>query len=192
MMWIPFYKKEILSDSVPILLFSGNILFSIGIASGWSPIGKKSKVTKVDKNIVYEIDNKSAIDFYRYYFGNLREDIFPSGEYPLAVFESEKEDNFYLRAPLSYDKTQESLILAGDIPLNATVQIAETDRSRILKGVEDSVSQAINGYPGNSPELALIFSCADRRAILGTRTKEEYWILKNKIAKGSLKIYQKQ
>lgn len=30
-----FFQTEVLSDSVPILLFSGSILFSHGIASGW-------------------------------------------------------------------------------------------------------------------------------------------------------------
>lgn len=66
-----FFQTEVLSDSVPILLFSGTILFSHGVTSGWHPIGQISKVTKVDKNIVYEIDGKPALDFYHHYLGLL-------------------------------------------------------------------------------------------------------------------------
>jgi hypothetical protein len=56
-----FFQTQVLSDSVPVLLFSGNVLFSHGVASGWLPIGKTSKVTKVEKNIVYEIDDKPLV-----------------------------------------------------------------------------------------------------------------------------------
>jgi len=104
-----FFNTEVLSDSVPILLFSGAILFSHGIASGWRPIGKRSKVTKVDKNIVYEIDGKPALDFYHYYLGSLP----PSMEYPLAVF-AENGESFYMRAPISYDEETGSIAFFVD------------------------------------------------------------------------------
>ena len=61
-----FYKTEVLSDAVPFLLFAGNVLFSHGVASGWRPIGKRSRVTKVTDNTIYEIDQQPALDFYHY------------------------------------------------------------------------------------------------------------------------------
>ncbi len=172
-----FYKTEVLNDSLPILLFSGNIVFSVGISSGWRPVGKRSVVTKVSGNVVYEIDNNPALEFYRYYFGGK---MMPSGEYPLAVFEEDTE-RFYLRAPLGYDETKGSVTFAGDIPLNATVQITEADRDSILKGVEESVEMAIRTYRGKRYDAAVVFSCAARRALLGTRAAEEYKFLKKNI-----------
>ncbi|MEM9152750.1 MAG: FIST N-terminal domain-containing protein, partial [Cyanobacteria bacterium P01_F01_bin.3] len=41
-----FFKTEVYSDAAPVLLFSGPILFSHGIASGWQPIGKAGQVSK--------------------------------------------------------------------------------------------------------------------------------------------------
>lgn len=99
-----FFQTEVLSDSVPILLFSGTILFSHGVASGWHPIGQISQVTKVDKNILYEIDGKPALDFYHHYLGLLP----PSMEYPLAVFDQNR-DNFYIRAPIAYNQDSGSI-----------------------------------------------------------------------------------
>ena len=50
-----FYNQEVLTDSIPVLLFGGNLLISCGVNSGWNPIGKKSIITKAEKNIIYEI-----------------------------------------------------------------------------------------------------------------------------------------
>jgi hypothetical protein len=173
-----FFRGEVLSDAVPILLFSGALLFSHSIASGWHPIGKKSRVTKVNKNIVYEIDGKPALDFYRHYFGELP----PSSEYPLAVFDLE-ENHFFLRAANVFNRESGSITLFADIADQAVVQIAETTRDDILAASQASIMDALESYPGSEPEAALFFSCASRRKILGTRTKEEYQIAKNCLTK---------
>lgn len=48
-----FFNTEVLSDSVPILLFSGKLLFSHGFANGWHPISRKAVVTKkVNWNVI--------------------------------------------------------------------------------------------------------------------------------------------
>ncbi|MEH2242070.1 FIST signal transduction protein [Nostoc sp.] len=168
-----FFQTEVLSDSVPILLFSGTILFSHGVASGWHPIGQISKVTKVDKNIVYEIDGKPALDFYHHYLGLLP----PSIEYPLAVF-NQNGDNFYIRAPIAYNQESGSITFFGDIPDQAVIQIAETTYEDILAASKTSFMNALYNYPGAEPSAILFFSCVARRQILGTRAKEEYQNIK--------------
>lgn len=164
-----FFHTEVLSDSVPILLFSGSILFSHGIASGWRPIGQPSKVTKVDKNIVYEIDGKPALDFYHYYLGSLS----PSMEYPLAVF-AEDGENFYMRAPIAYDEQTGSITFFADIPDLAIIQIAEVGQEDILAASKASCMTALNNYPGQEPSAVILFSCVARRQLLGTKTQQEY------------------
>jgi hypothetical protein len=164
-----FFKTEVLVDSVPFLLFSGNILFSHGVVGGWRPIGKKSLATKVDKNIIYEIDGAPAVDFYRYYLNGSA----PATEHPLAVF-PEGETTFFLRGVLSYDLEIGSLKVSGDLPENAIVQITEASLEDILLGCEQSFLNALNSYPGQQPTAALFFSCSSRRKMLGTRVKEEY------------------
>ncbi|MEH2461641.1 FIST signal transduction protein [Nostoc sp.] len=168
-----FFQTEVLSDSVPILLFSGTILFSHGVASGWHPIGQISKVTKVDKNIVYEIDGKPALDFYHHYLGLLP----PSIEYPLAVFD-QNGDNFYIRAPIAYNQESGSITFFGDIPDQAVIQIAEAGYEDILAASKTSFMDALDNYPGAEPSAILFFSCVARRQILGTRAKEEYQNIK--------------
>jgi hypothetical protein len=164
-----FFKTEVLSDSVPVLLFAGNILFSHGVASGWHPIGKRGVVTKVDGNIVYEIDAKPALEFYSYYFDRFTIDV----AYPLAVFPP-GEDKFYIRGATTYDPELGSINTSGGVPANSIVQIAEASQEEILAASKSSFSDAWDAYPGKEPATAIFFSCAWRRWILGSQTSQEY------------------
>ncbi|NEQ53127.1 MAG: hypothetical protein F6K11_23820, partial [Leptolyngbya sp. SIO3F4] len=164
-----FFNHEVLQDSVPFLLVGGNVLFSYGVASGWSPIGKRSQITKADKNTIYEIDGKPALDFYHYYLNNF----VPSAAYPLAVFPA-GEDSFFLRGSLTHDPEIGSITVSGDVPPGATVQITEASLDGIIAASKAALADALDRYPGRQPEAALFFSCSWRRYILGTRTKEEY------------------
>ena len=165
-----FYKTEVYSDAIPILLISGAILFSHSVASGWNPIGKRGIVTKASQNVVYEIDGQPALEFYHHYLGKMQ----PSLEYPLAVFDVD-ETNYYMRAPSGvYDPAVGSVTFFGDIPEQAIVQIGEATHDSILSASRTSMMQALQNYPGQEPAAALYFSCCARRQILGTRTKEEY------------------
>ncbi|MEE3719472.1 FIST N-terminal domain-containing protein [Tumidithrix elongata RA019] len=164
-----FFKTEVLSDSVPILLFAGNLLFSHGIASGWRPIGKRSLVTKVEANTIYEIDGKPALDFYNYYLNDFAPDV----AYPLAVF-SPGETQYFLRGSVSHDLVLGSITMLGDVPEHSTVQITDASLEDIILASQTSYADALSSYPGKEPVAALFFSCAWRRIVMGTRTHEEY------------------
>ncbi len=169
-----FFNTEVLSDAVPVLLFAGNIHFSHGIACGWNPLGNQSRVTRSQKNRVETIDDRPAIDFYEYYLGTRTHSV----EYPIAIFEA--DGNFYLRAPQSWDEEDGSITFFADVPENATIQITEASRDNILAAAEESLDRALESYPGEQPEAALFFTCAFRKYILGTRTKEEYELVRDR------------
>jgi hypothetical protein len=171
-----FFQGKVISDSIPLLLFFGNICSAHGISSGWKPIGKKSKVTEVDGCVVYKIDGKSALEFYQQHLGKagcIHEYI----SYPLAIF-TDNSSGFYLRTPGHHDERLGSITFLSNIPANATIQMTEISRKGILDATNKSLERAIKNYPGQSPAAALLISCAARRMLLGTRAKEEYEILK--------------
>lgn len=159
------------SDALPLLAFTGNILCSYGVASGWIPIGQTGVITEVKGNIVYKIDNQTALQFYQNYLGDLP----PSSDYPLAVYD-DKEQYHYMRAPSGqFDAEAGSITFFGDVTLGAIVRLAEATRDRILLASQSSIRQALHRYPNQMmPSAALFFSCASRRQLLGTRTREEY------------------
>jgi hypothetical protein len=170
-----FHKNKVLTDAVPFLIFSGPLIFGSGVKSGWSPIGDPGIITQVDKNVLFKIDDMTAIEFFEQYLG---ENISNPGEYPLAIFENEKSDEFYLRAALMLNQEDGSAVFAGDIPNNKKVQITLANTNQILAASKESINQSIETYKGEKPEVALCFSCSGRRQVLGTRVSEEYQLLK--------------
>ena len=170
-----FYNNKVFTDAAPFLFISGPLLFSLGVESGWMPIGKKIKVTHAENTVIFKIGDQSALEFYKHYLGEF--DFEGVIEYPLAIFEKD-EDNFRLRAPGLFDTEKGSLSFTGVIREGTTVQLTHTTRDKVIKAVEESVKSAVAEYPGSNPAIALCFTCIARKIVLGSRVEEEYQVLK--------------
>jgi len=167
---LQFYGDQVLTNTVPILLVSGPLKVSVGVAHGWSPVGKTAVVTRSDGTKVYEIDGEPILDFYRRYLGTGSE---PAIANPLAILDA-VTGQYYLRAPMEYNESDGSATFFGSIPQGAIVQLAMATTEEILRGTEASLAEAMAGFPGEAlPEGALIVSCAVRSFLLGTRTSGE-------------------
>jgi hypothetical protein len=168
-----FAGGEVLSDSVPLLLFWGDLAVSYGVASGWRPVGSTFKVTKAEGNVVYTIDDRPILDVFEDHWGDSYE-WGVLGEFPLAVFpDPEDTDNFYLRAVFGVDSEQGTATFAATVPEGATVRLAEVLRDGLLEGSSMAIDQALKAFPGESPGGGVVFSCAARKWLLGSRVGEE-------------------
>lgn len=174
-----FFGREVLTDVVTLFFLYGDLQFSCGIAHGWKPIGKVATVTEVASNSVVKIDGESATDLYDSYLQGLQ----PSPEYPLAIFEEGSE--FYLRLPVGSNRETGELNFLTNLPVDSQVQVASATREEVLAATQDSFKIAFDRYPGEQPDVALLFSCCTRRQILGTRTQEECQLV-NKLSKQEL------
>ncbi len=164
-----FFQGDVVQNGLPILVFSGELNVSHGVASGWQPLSRRAVITKCSSPVVYEIDHQPATKFYQDYLGDLP----ISGEYPLAIFE-EEGDCFYLRASNEWDLESGSILFTGEVPEQAKVQITYATSDHIVGAAKDSIKQALERYPGEKPAAVFLFSCAARRWLLGHRTREEY------------------
>ncbi|MEO8477206.1 MAG: FIST N-terminal domain-containing protein [Actinomycetota bacterium] len=166
-----FFGERVLQGAAPLLLFSGPLTFSFGVDTGWRPIGPRGRVTRAAAGgTVHEIDGEPALAFYQRYLG---EGFLPAFANPLAVFEDGAE-SFYLRAPTWHDPESGIIRVSGSLPEGAEVQLTMAATDEIFDGARSALSQAIGRFPGREPDAALIFSCAIRKHLLGTRTGTEY------------------
>ena len=165
-----FRDDVIVDDGIAILLFSGPIAFSTTVGTGWRAIGATGTVTKSTYGALHEIDGRPAADFVARYldvtgratFGNM-----------LSVVEREG-DGSYLRAILDADPESGSVLVAGSIPAGSTIHLTTSDADDLLEGTKAALTEAKDAFPaGATPEAALIFSCAVRKFLLGSRTKVE-------------------
>ena len=168
-----FCNNSIASDALPILLFSGPLYHSLGMESGWKPIGEKMKVTRSEGHLLCELDGKPPLEVYRHYLGEVSgDDLSGLGAYPLAVYE-EHIERYYLRVPAKADPDTGHINFLGDIPNGSTVQITQAIREEILEAAQRSFQSALDTYPGTKPAVSLLFSCTGRKLALGSRTQNE-------------------
>lgn len=167
-----FFGDQAHHDSLVVLFLCGaDLRVSYGVASGWFPIGGKHVVTRSVGNTVYAIDGRPALEIYQSLWG---QKITTSlGEYPLAVYCGPGQDDFVLRAAMSCDERAGSVTFAGDVPEGAVVSVTEVVPEGLLSGTEASIRNAIQRFTGDTPELALLISCAARKWVLGSRADAE-------------------
>jgi hypothetical protein len=168
-----FCEGRTYTDAVPVLLFGGPLRLAVGIASGWSLLGRRMRVSRADGAVVHEIDGQPAMEMYHHYLGPiLRENIAGLGAYPLAVFEA-GTDLYYLRVPAGAEADAGSIRFLADVPEGSEVQITQAVRHDVIDGVGRAVSDAVARYPGQHPSAAMLFSCTGRKLVLGTQTRRE-------------------
>lgn len=166
-----FVRGRVMTGGLVLVLLGGNVRFSHSVGNSWAPIGPVARVSETRGRDVLRISDRRALDFYRYYLGPRSE---PAIELPLAVYESESEDDFYIRVPVSFDEDSGAVSLTGPIPPGARIRLTEATRSGILSDTRGAANDLVRAFPADSsPAAALLFSCANRRRILGTRTAEE-------------------
>lgn len=144
--------------------------------SGWKPLKRKFTVTKADREILYELDGKPAMDVYRRFLNINRNDRFFSNtlEFPLFM---QHGDIDILRCPLSAND-DDSLVMSSDMQEDAVVRLAYGDPETILASIRED-GQKIADF---RPEVIQTFSCAARKAFWGDGNISDETILFNSIA----------
>jgi hypothetical protein len=124
-----FCDDLVAHDGVAVLLFSGPIAFSAAVGTGWRTLGATGTVTRSGYGAVHEIDGRPAVEFLARYL-----DVTGRASYgnPLAVVEVGGDES-YLRAIQGSDPVSGSAILAGSIPVGATVQLTTADTEDICR-----------------------------------------------------------
>lgn len=164
-----FCNEQVVEHGVAILLLAGPVNYSTAVGTGWRVLGPRGVVTRSSYGVIHEIDGHPAAEWVSAYL-----DLTASGTFgnPLAVQDSGTDD-WYLRVVLSGDASG-ALAIPGSIPVGATVQLTTANPDNMLAATADAVRRARSSFPGTSePSAALVFSCAVRKYMLGTRAAQE-------------------
>jgi hypothetical protein len=159
-------------EIVAIGLYGESLEITFSVYGGWTPFGPERLVTKSQGNLLYELDNKPALDLYKRYLGDKAKDL-PGAAllYPLNV-QNFQEQQSIVRSILNIDETKNAMILAGDIPEQSKVQLMMTNVDNIANASERAAKQALQ-FRKNRPELAMLVSCIGRKLVLDQRVEEE-------------------
>lgn len=154
--------------------YGENLKISHGSVGGWDPFGPVRTVTRAKENVVYEFDEKPALDLYKRYLGHHSEQL-PSSAllFPLALVGNEGKPDV-IRTILQVDEEEQSMTFAGDVPKGSKTQLMRANFDRLLDGSGEAAQSALTRMPQTSPPgIAILISCVGRRLVLKTRSEEE-------------------
>jgi hypothetical protein len=162
--------NDLVSNSgIAIMLMAGPLSFSTAVGMGWRILGPQGVVTASDYGVIKTIDGRPAADWLS---GYLDPNTAATSGNPLAIKDAGSDD-WYLRVALSTDEAG-GLFIPGSVPEGATVQLTTTNPDDMLEATQAAVERARAAFPlPNEPTAALIFSCAVRKYVLGTRARGE-------------------
>ena len=176
-----FCNGQVYTDAIPILLAAGPLHVATGVASGWEPIGEEHRLTNVDGLVISGIDGEPPRDVWKHFFGV---DNHPGAPNFFAVYPDEdgrrETDEYYLCSPSRFQDDGSMVTMTPSTP-GARIRFTSATRDQLLAGAASSAEKARASYPGGEPEAALVFSCASRPALLGTRVGGEAGRLQEQI-----------
>ncbi len=155
-------------------LYGSHVRIGHGSKGGWDQFGPERVITKAKGNVLYELDDKPALQLYKEYLGDRAAGLPATGLlFPLSVRVEASSDKRLVRTILAVDEAAQSLTFAGDLPEGALAQLMHANFDRLIQGASDAgASISFSGRASNGA-LAIAISCVGRRLVLGERTEEE-------------------
>lgn len=163
---------------VAIGFYGEGLEFGFASEGGWADFGPEREVTQSDKNVLYKIGDRYALDLYKEYLGKYAEELPGSALYfPLSMKETPDAEPV-VRTILSIDETQKSMTFAGDIPVGARVRLMRGNMDRLVDAAAEAAKHIRSSLP-HPPQIAFLVSCVGRRIVLAERVEEELEVIKN-------------
>jgi len=157
-------------------LYGDSLNIGYGSLGGWDPFGPARLITKSDKNILYELDNRPALDLYKEYLGELSSGLPGTGLlFPLSLRLKGNNDSEVevVRTLLAVDETQKSMTFAGDMPEGIYAKLMKANFDRIIDGASTAANMTTESIKAGNAEFALLISCIGRKLVLKERIEEE-------------------
>ncbi len=143
-----------------------------GSFGGWDEFGRERIITKSDKNILYEIDGKNALDLYKEYLGPYAQELPGSALlFPLSI-KIENDESTLVRTILSIDENNKSMTFAGNLPEGSKVRLMKANFEKLIEASSTAAEQSLDNH-AIPPQLAILISCVGRRLLLQERSYEE-------------------
>lgn len=158
---------------VGIGFYGSNLRIGHGTRGGWDPFGPERVVTRSDRNVLYELDNQSALALYKKYLGDLSSELPGSALlFPLNMKLPDSSETL-VRTILNVDEKEQSMTFAGNLPQGARVQFMKANFDRVIDASAGAAGESMQSIGLGSPEFALLISCVGRKIVLGQRVEDE-------------------
>lgn len=191
-----FKQTWVLHEGLPVAKYVTAVGFygpavrlAHGSKGGWDLFGPERLITRSQGNVLYELNQKPALQLYKDYLGELAKGLPGTAlHFPLATRQHQDDAKRLVRTILSIDEQTQSLTFAGDMPEGSYAQFMRANFDRLIQGASDAAILAAAPCTDASPTLSIAISCVGRRIVLGERTNEEVEAVFDVLPKGAAQI----
>ncbi|MES2725491.1 MAG: FIST N-terminal domain-containing protein [Bacteroidota bacterium] len=160
-------------EIIAIGFYGTTLKIGHGSIGGWNEFGNEKIITKSDKNVLYEIDGKNALDLYKEYLGEYSKELPGSALlFPMSLKLKDSEKTL-VRTILSINNNEKTMTFAGNIPEGSKVRLMKANFDKLIDGSAEAAKNTFNTTEDAQPEFALLISCVGRKLVLQDRTEEE-------------------
>jgi hypothetical protein len=179
-----YCDDEVISDGVSYALLSGTARAGWAISHGLVPIGSERIVTRSQGNVIYEIDDKPAIEVLKEYLpeGALVEDR-DWMRYAIALALTTKapsymkDEEYVVRGVPGVRMADGSIIVQKEVPEGTSVWFSSRDKEKIASRFERMSQQLNEQLGGEKPKLVFQFECLTRGKMM-FREQDKLQLLK--------------
>lgn len=158
---------------IAVGIYGKDAIVTSGALGGWKPYGPPRRITRANKNVVYELDNKPALPLYKMYIGYYANELPASGlNFPFAIMDDKNVN--VIRTLLSISEKDNSLTFAGNIAEGSTVRFLKSDHDQLVVGASEAARQILQkDVDINDKALAICVSCVGRKLVMQDQVSDE-------------------
>ena len=179
-----YCDDEVISDGVSYALLSGKARAGWAISHGCIPIGEERKVTRSHGNVIYEIDDKPAVEVLKEYLpeGALTDDR-DWMRYAISLalcFRAPsyiKDEEYVVRGVPAVRIAEGSIAVQTEVQEGTSVWLSSRDKEKISTGFDRMAAQIKEQLGGEKPKLVFQFECGTRGKMM-FREQEKLQLLR--------------
>lgn len=173
-------SKPSSGNIIAIGFYGEYIEFGHGSLGGWDEFGPQKTITRSDKNVLFEIDNRSALDLYKEYLGPFKDELPGSALlFPISISEPDNERKV-VRTILNIDENNKSMTFAGNMPKGSKIRLMKANFDKLIDASATAADSTLKSL-SSKPDLAILISCIGRKLVLQDRISEEVAAAKEKL-----------
>lgn len=166
-----YCNDQVVSDGVAWALILGRARLAWAVNHSCLPMGVQHTVTRSEKNVIYEIDGRPALDFVKNYlteeeianWGKAAGHVSFGIEAPGDI--EEEYDRYLIRFMPAKDDQTGSITIPTEISEGTVIWMTRRDYDKMAAGVDRLGSQIKAQLGGATPKLIFQFDCGGRGKI---------------------------
>lgn len=164
---------------IAVGIYGKDAIVTSGALGGWTSYGPLRTVTRVEQNVVYELDDKPALPLYKMYLGHYAKTLPASGlRFPVAVMTEDKKINV-IRTLLGINENENSLTFAGNLAKGDTIRFLKSDHDQLVAGAANAAQQIVSKQGALTESgLAICISCVGRKLVMKEEVSDEVFAVK--------------